>query len=468
MLFHTQLFLLVFLPLVLGGYYLSARHRWARQWLLIIASMVFYGYWDPRLVPLLAGSITVNWLLARACGRHRVARRWPVWAGIALNLVVLGIFKYADFFAASIAALGGRVHDPWNIVLPLGISFFTFQQISYLADLGRGHDQAGYSTRLHGFADYALFVSFFPQLVAGPIVRHNELIGQFALSPLREGLYQRLNMGLVLLILGVFKKTILADGMATIADPLYAAAAAATALNFAKAWTAAGAFGLQIYFDFSGYSDMAIGLALMFGFSLPINFNAPYRACSIRDFWRRWHMTLSRFLRDYLYIPLGGNRHGLARQLVAVMVTMLLGGLWHGAGWTFVAWGGLHGLGLAVNQLWDRVGRPLPRPLAWLLAMLVVFVGWVLFRAESFAAAAAILSSMVGGSGWSLTLSGLPNLWMIPVAAMVAIVGPTSQRIALELMTPWRWHTVGVAVALILALLQVGGGLSRDFVYFQF
>ncbi len=365
MLFNSQLFLLVFLPLALGAYYLSARSRARREWLLIAASLVFYGYWDYRLVPLLVFSVVANWLFSWAFrgGRHRAI----VILGIALNLAIIGVFKYADFFADSFAWLAGGAHERWNIVLPLGISFFTFQQISYLADRYRG------TAPLYGFREYFLYVAFFPQLIAGPIVRHNQFIPQLAEPPGRDGLAERLSRGAAMLTMGLVKKVVIADTAARIADPLFAAAGTAP-LSLVDAWMAIAAFTVQIYFDFSGYSDMAIGLALMFGFTLPVNFNAPYRAASIQEFWRRWHMTLSQFLRDYLYIPLGGSRFGPSRQVMAAVATMFLGGLWHGAGWTFVAWGLWHGAGLALHAVWHRTGRSMSYVPGWTLTMLFEMV----------------------------------------------------------------------------------------------
>ncbi|MEE8170622.1 MAG: MBOAT family O-acyltransferase [Phycisphaerae bacterium] len=460
MLFHTHVFLLLFLPLTLGAYYLFAERRAVRMWLLIAASLAFYGYWDLRFVPLLIGSVCANWLLANACDRS--SRRFVIPAGVVLNLAIIGAFKYADFFAGNLGWLFDWQHDPWNVILPLGISFFTFQQISYLVDLRRTR------APVYGFTEYALYVTFFPQLIAGPIVRHNEIIHQFAASPLRDGLHERLSRGLTLLVVGLFKKAFLADGLAAIADPLFAAVTKGSVLTFAEAWAAAAAFGLQIYFDFSGYSDMAIGLGLMFGFSLPLNFNAPYVATSIRDFWRRWHMTLSRFLRDYLYIPLGGNRFGFTRQVAALMGAMLLGGLWHGAGWTFVVWGGLHGAALAVNHAWNHTGLRLPAAAAWAVTMLFVFICWVLFRAETFGAAANMLMVMSGLEGWALTVEGVERLWLIGVAAAVAVLGPTSQRAALEMLAPRRAVAVGLAAALVFVTLKLGGGNNAEFIYFQF
>ena len=459
MLFHSQLFLFVFLPLCLAGYYLLARSRAARGWWLLAASLLFYGYWDLRLLPLLVGSITVNWLFARFLGLSR--RKATLLAGVALNLAVLGLFKYADFFGESLAALTGASFRPWGIVLPLGISFFTFQQISYLVDLRKG------AAPVYGFRDYAMYVSFFPQLIAGPIVRHGELIFQFDADPRRPGLEERFLRGFGLLGMGLAKKLFLADGLAAIATPLFDGAAGGRALTFAEGWIAAAAYTFQLYFDFSGYSDMAIGLALLFGFVLPFNFNAPYKSTSIRDFWRRWHMTLSRFLRDYLYIALGGNRRGQAAQMAFLMATMLLGGLWHGAGWTFVAWGGLHGLGLMVNHLWRGAGLRLPAVVGWALTFLIVMAGWVLFRADSFAAAADILAAMAGGNGLALA-AGARDLWLIAIAAAVALIPPTSQRLVTELMVPRRAVGLAIGALLVAVLLQAGGGDAAEFIYFQF
>lgn len=460
MLFHSQIFLVVFLPLCLAGYYVMARSRAARGWWLLAASLFFYGYWDIRLLPLLAGSIAVNWLFARFLGLSRA--KATLLAGVALNLAVLGLFKYADFFGESLAALTGASYRPWGIVLPLGISFFTFQQISYLVDLRKG------GAPVYGFRDYALYVTFFPQLIAGPIVRHGELIFQFDADPRRPGLEERLLRGFGLLAIGLGKKLFLADGLAGIASPLFDGAAAGRVLTLAEGWTAAAAYTFQLYFDFSGYSDMAIGLALLFGFVLPVNFNAPYKSASIREFWRRWHMTLSRFLRDYLYIPLGGNRRGRAAQLAFLMATMLLGGLWHGAGWTFVAWGGLHGLALMVNHLWSAAGRRLPPLAGWALTFLFVMAGWVLFRAESFAVAADILAAMAGGNGMEVAVVGATDMWLIGAAAAVALIPPTSQRLVGELMAPRRILGLAVGALLIAALLQAGGGDAAEFIYFQF
>ena len=278
-------------------------------------------------------------------------------------------------------------------------------------------------------------------------------------------MWENIGRGFVLFVTGVAKKVALADSLAMIADPLFAQTAP---LGLGQAWIAALSYSLQIYFDFSGYSDMAIGLALMFGLRLPMNFDAPYRSVSVRDFWRRWHMTLSRFLRDYLYIPLGGGRTGAVRQSINVVVTMLLGGLWHGANWTFVVWGGLHGGALAVNHLWTRTGYRMPTVAAWLLTMFFLVLTWVLFRSASFSGAAAVLASMAGLNGLAMPILSNESIAAIAVGCVVAVSGPTSQRFALTLARPEPW--LGVPVGLVLAwlLLLTGGRLPNVFIYFQF
>jgi alginate O-acetyltransferase complex protein AlgI len=458
MLFSSSIFILVFLPITLAFYYAFADRRTVRTSLLITASLIFYGWWDPRFVPLLVGLALANWGLARlyAAGRGRF---W-LDLGIALNLATLALFKYVNFLLANLLGMAGYAAPHLDVILPLGISFFVFQKISYLIDLRRG---AG---PIYALGDFCLFVFFFPQLIAGPIVRHNEIIPQFALSPRRPEMWENLARGLMLFIVGLLKKVALADTLAPNVDALFAKAAAGTPLNFTEGWAAAIGFALQIYFDFSGYSDMAIGLARMFGFRLPVNFDAPYRAQSIRDFWRRWHMTLSRFLRDYLYIPLGGNRSSGGRQALNVVLTMLLGGLWHGANWTFVAWGGLHGIALAVNGAWARRRWHLPRPVGWALTTLFVLIGWVLFRAPDFGTAAHVLQAMAGLDGFGRV--HWDNRAVVAVGAAIALLGVTSQEAMLARLRPTSWAASAAAFGLVWVLLAIGGRLQHEFIYFQF
>lgn len=459
MLFNSQALILGLLPLALAGWYLAPTRRFRQVW-VIVASLVFYAFWDVRFVPLLVGLTFANWIVARAHAGH--PRGWWADVGIAMNLAVLGWVKYANFVADNVAwILGGR-HGHWDIILPLGVSFYVFQKISYLVDLRHGR------AKTYPLADFFLFVTFFPQLVAGPLVRHNEVIWQFARDPRRPEMAENLARGLTLFTIGVVKKVGIADTIAPLADAAFARAAGPEALGAGDAWLGAIAYTLQIYFDFSGYSDMAIGLALMFGLQLPMNFNAPYRAASIRDFWRRWHMTLSRFLRDYLYVPLGGNRAGAARQAVNVVVTMLLGGLWHGAAWTFVAWGGLHGVALAVNGAWNRAGLRLPWVLGWALTMLFVVAGWVLFRAPDFATAARMLLAMAGLPLHTALALDTTFKATLAIGIAAALLGPTSQAAALEWLRPRPWAGAAVGLVLFVMLLVIGGRIPNEFIYFQF
>lgn len=475
MLFHSQEFLLLFLPVALAGWYLAAgRKEWRVAWMIAL-SLVFYAYWDIRLLPLLVLSILGNWgLAAFAYGKLGNAgmQRFAAPMGILLNLAVLGIFKYADFVGNTVAAVFGEPHDPWGIVLPLGISFFTFQQISYLADLKRG------KAPVYGLADYALYVSYFPQLIAGPIVRHDELIHQFDAYPKRDGVSERMTRGAALLLIGIAKKVLLADVFAGFADPIFSTVETERTVGVVDAWAGTGAFGLQIYFDFSAYSDMAIGLAMMAGITLPENFNAPYRAVSLVDFWRRWHMTLSRFLRDYLYVPMGGNRAGRRRQAMALAATMLLGGLWHGAAWTFVVWGALHGIGLVVSHFWGKTGISIGRPLGWAFTMVFVFGSWVVFRAESLAGALKLWTAMFGlsdaalvvtpeGPDSTVAIDSSTAVWLL-AGALIAALGPTSQTVAFVKLRPLRSLATVAALLAVFLVFRLGGGANQDFIYFQF
>lgn len=456
MLFNSQAFVLAFLPAVLSFYY-AARSRTARQAVLVAASLGFYGYWDLRFVPALVALTLANWAVVRWFGHCR--DRGVLALGIGINLAVLGLCKYADFVGANVAQALGLPFGSFGIILPLGVSFFTFQKISYLIDLRRG------DRHIYGLLEFFAFVTFFPTLIAGPLVRHNEIIPQFLADPRGPAAWEALSRGLVLFTIGFAKKAGLADTAALVCDPLFARAGLGT-LTAAEAWAAAGAYTLQIYFDFSGYSDMAIGLGLMLGLRLPFNFAAPYRATSIRDFWRRWHMTLSRFLRDYLYVPLGGNRGGGWRQARNVVLTMLLGGLWHGAAWSFVAWGGLHGLALAVNGAWARAGWRMPRWLGGAVTLLFVICAWVLFRAPDFATAVRVLAGMAGLAGIGRVTVENPAVMLLAVA--VALIGPTSQEVALQRLRPTPWIALPVGAALVGLLLLAGGRVPNEFIYFQF
>ncbi len=412
MLFNSYPFLLLYLPVVLAAFFAIGRFSrpLAALW-LFAASLFFYGWWNPAYVGLLIGSILFNFAMGSAISaahRRGTATRAKglLCAAIGGDLALLGFYKYANFFLASTNQLLGTGWHVQEVILPLGISFFTFSQIAFLVDAYRGE------VKERNFIHYGLFVTYFPHLIAGPVLHHKEMMPQFAEPRTYRLHWENLSVGLSIFFIGLFKKTVLADGVAQYSTPVFDAAAAGQVLTLFEAWGGALAYTLQLYFDFSGYSDMAIGLSRLFGVRLPLNFHSPYKATSIVEFWRRWHMTLSRFLRDYLYFALGGNRKGRARRYVNLMVTMLLGGLWHGAGWTFVVWGGLHGLYLCVNHAWTHLaGRRLPgrflasravKLLAWLVTFTAVVVGWVFFRAAGFDAAIAMLQGMAGLNGVAL------------------------------------------------------------------
>jgi alginate O-acetyltransferase complex protein AlgI len=456
MLFQSQFYVLMFLPAAALLYYAAAGLVRGRQWILIGVSLVFYGWWDVRFVVLPVAQIAATWLLALA--HERSGRRALLVAGVALNLASLGTFKYLDFFLGSVGtAIGVALPRP-SIILPIGISFFSFQLISYLVDRMRGE------APIYPFRPFALFVLLYPHLIAGPIVRHNELVPQLALDPRRDGMWMRIGVGLTIFTVGFAKKVLIADRLALIVDPLFTRAVTQT-LDFGEAWSAVLAFSFQLFLDFSAYTEMAIGSALIFGFLLPENFRRPYLAVDIRDFWRRWHITLSNFLRDYLYIPFGGSRNGAARYVFATLATMGLCGLWHGAGWTFVAWGMWHGVGLVVCRGWQQIGRPLPTVAGWAVTMLFVLVGWVIFRAVDFHSAGSILGSLAGIDGWGGRLQR-PDL--IALAALVSVLLPSAHEIKDKLLKP---NLVVAALAALMALaciLDVGNGSPTNFIYFRF
>ena len=459
MLFQSQAFVLLFLPLAVLTYYLGAHSRSWRELSLIAASLIFYGWWDVRFIPLLVGQIGVTWALASLHARTK--SKWPLTAGIAINLASLGTFKYLDFVFTFLTTAIGRPQDHLGIVLPVGISFFTFQLISYLVDRLRN------DAPIYPFRRFALFILFFPHLVAGPIVRHNELIPQFDSDPLREGCEQRIGMGLILFSIGFTKKVLLADRLAEVVNPIFASAAAGTTLSFGQGWTALLGFSLQVFLDFSAYTDMAIGIAMLFGLVLPENFRRPYLATNIRDFWRRWHMSLSRFLRDYLYIPLGGSRSGTGRFVVATIITMALCGLWHGAGWMFIAWGLWHGVGLVICRGWQSLAMPLPPPVGWLLTMMFVVAGWALFRAPDLSTLVSLSSSLMGLSGFDgslertdILLEALPPCLLIPSSHEMVEM--------LKVHRPRPIIIVPLAMLAAYCVLEVGKGAPAEFIYFRF
>ncbi|QDV26819.1 MBOAT family O-acyltransferase [Aureliella helgolandensis] len=399
MLFNSYEFIFLLLPMAfVVGQLLAGNYRARVGWLLA-CSLFFYAWWNPIYLPLLLGTILFNFVVG---ARLRVRpSRWMLAAGVTANLSLIAYFKYAEFFSNTLVDLLDTPPLFGHVALPLAISFFTFQQIAYLADCYSGLAPE------YRPSEYALFVSFFPQLIAGPIVHHSEVMPQLR-SPERDWC-RNLSVGGTIFALGLFKKTVLADGVAPYANALFDDPQAWASVSFLPAWIGVLAYALQIYFDFSGYSDMAIGAARMFGIKLPLNFFAPYRSETISEFWRRWHMTLSHFLRDYLYIPLGGNRFGTLGRYRNLMITMLLGGLWHGAGWTFVLWGALHGSYLIIQHGWSHATSWLEYPKkhclyrlgACVLTFIAVDIAWAYFRASSLASANQIVLGMLGYNGVS-------------------------------------------------------------------
>ena len=407
MLFNEQVFLFIFLPVVF--FLLSLLKRFSKQndWslvLVVVCSFFFYGFQNWFHLPLLLGSICFNYSLGILILKVSSKTRQEICLafGILINLSVLGIFKYINFFLETVGII-----SVLNVALPLAISFFTFQQIAYLVDLKRG--------LLHrpSFLHYSFFVSFFPQLIAGPIVRAQDILPQLRNKILGSTTNEQFWAGVCLFSIGLFKKTCLADGIRPLAVAVFSFSDHSIILSITEAWIGLLAFGLQIYFDFSAYSDMAIGLGLLFGLQLPINFNSPYKATSIIDFWRRWHITLSEFLRDYLYKPLGGNRSGIMKAMLNVMIVMSLGGLWHGAGWTFVIWGVFHGVLISLNHLFRAWGKlnysnfKIPRlfcnrTLSWIFTFILISVSWVFFRSENLNEAFQIIASLLGLNGIDL------------------------------------------------------------------
>lgn len=406
MLFNSQIFLFAFLPITFAVFFLIG--AWstvgARLW-LAAASLFFYAWWNPLYLILLLGSAAFNYaiglrLQAPEGARSAGSRKFLLCLGLAFNILLLGYFKYLAFLLSIVADISGARIEAGGILLPLAISFFTFQKIAYLVDSYYG------KVRGLSFLDYILFVSFFPQLIAGPIVHYSEIVPQFREQRTYRVDAANLSDGLTIFLLGLAKKVVLADQFGSYADGVFRSAALGADPSFVVAWIGALAYTLQLYFDFSGYSDMAIGLARMFNVRLPLNFDSPYQAKSIIDFWRRWHMTLSRFLRDYVYIPLGGNRRGSWRRYANVLLTMVIGGLWHGAAWTFVLWGALHGLYLLVNHLWRALGGHRRGQGFGIVAqgatLLAVIVAWVLFRSQDLATAARLYRGMLGWNGMVL------------------------------------------------------------------
>ena len=518
MLFNSHGFIFLFLPVVVATFFVIGRRSQslAAAW-LAAASLFFYAYWSPKYVALLLASIIFNFVLAGSISRSPVTlgwyrRRWLLTLAIATDLVLLAYFKYANFFLDNFGGLTGMPHGLVEVILPLGISFFTFTQIAFLVDAYQGKSSEP------SFTHYCLFVTYFPHLIAGPVLHHKEMMPQFRHAATYLPSARNFSIGLTIFAIGLFKKVGIADSIAPYANAVFAASAGGHAPTFFEAWSGALAYTLQLYFDFSGYSDMAIGLSRLFNVVLPLNFHSPYKATNIIEFWRCWHMTLSRFLRDYLYIPLGGNRYGHMRRYQNLMITMLLGGLWHGAGWTFVVWGGLHGVYLVVNHAWRGLRARLGQNIAQstflgglagrTLTFTAVVAAWVVFRAENIDVAISVLRGMAGLNGvvlngvWQAKLGVLGDLlgtagvvfgdlvvlesvralrWLLPLVIACWVL-PNTQEIMANFRPALDFHAdeplsriawrpslawgIGVGTLAALSVLLITG--KSEFLYFQF
>lgn len=461
MLFSSFEYIFLFLPVVFFIYfYLNGKKLTvgSRLW-LVLSSLFFYAYWRFSFLPIVVISFLVNYcfgcFLARA--RSKLLRKWFIVVGICFNLLFLAYYKYSDFVISNINLVLNTHFPPLNIILPLGISFFTFTQIAYLVDVYKQ------KVKEYGFINYALFVTYFPHLLAGPIIHHAEMMPQFYSMFTKVVRYKNIWKGLFLFVIGLSKKVILADTFAIWANQGFDYA---TTLTCFHAWATSLSYAFQLYFDFSGYTDMAIGASLLFNIVLPVNFNSPYKALDIQDFWRRWHMTLSRFLRDYVYIPLGGNRSRNFRVYVNLMTTFLIGGLWHGAGWTFVFWGFLHGMALVIQRFWSRLNISLPDIVAWFITFNFVNIAWVFFRAKTWHDALKVLRGM-----FLFTQLGSINvlIWCcIGIGILLTLFFKNSNQL---LVSRWVYHwtapylMAGLFICAIL-FLNIRGGSA--FIYFQF
>ncbi|HIC43932.1 MAG TPA: MBOAT family protein [Sulfurimonas sp.] len=450
MLFNSYEFIFLFLPFTFFVYFylLHLRLITGAKGFLVFFSLFFYSWWNIAYLPIILSSMLFNYVIGNALNanhRMKMSKKALLTLGIVLNVALLGYFKYSDFFITNLNLVSDMSVPLLHLALPLAISFFTFQQIAYLVDSYRGE------TKEYDFLNYALFVTFFPQLIAGPIVHHKEMMPQFASKWNLVKNYKNIAAGLFIFSIGLFKKVVIADQFAIWATSGFDVG---TQLNLLEAWATSLSYTFQLYFDFSGYTDMAIGAALVFNIKLPINFNSPYKALDIQDFWRRWHITLSRFLKEYIYIPLGGNRNGNFRTYNNLLATFVIGGIWHGAGWTFLLWGFMHGMALILHRLWQKFGIKLPKILAWFITFNFINIAWVFFRANEWNDAVKVLSGMLGlngvvlhmhlekklsflkdfGTEFSLVFSHMQGdtiilKWMIPVFIIILFTKNSMQKL---------------------------------------
>lgn len=484
MVLSSYAFLFLFLPVVLTGFFLLGRKnpQWAASWLLL-SSLAYYVSWDYRFLPILLASILCNYLTCTrilAAGQRPRERKIWLTVAVAFNLLLLGFFKYVNFFISTVNGITGAEISLLALLLPVGISFFTFTQISLLVDAYHG------KVRDISLGRYALFVSYFPYLVAGPVLHHKDMLPQFADTDNYRPTANNFAVGITLFVFGAAKKLLIADNLVPLVDVAFAA----DSPELIQAWLGLFAYSLQLYFDFSGYSDMAIGISRLFGFHIPFNFNSPYKAASVSEFWLRWHISLSRFLRNYLYIPLGGNRNGQIARYRNLLLTMLLGGLWHGSNWTFVIWGGLHGLYLCVQHGWQHLtgGRTssgaFSKGCSHVLTFLAVMVAWCFFRAPNVDAAFDILAGMIGKNGMA-PVTGVSSfsMLMLGLSTCIAFFMPNTNEVFAHLESRFanspaaasirqlRWRPSlrwGLATGIVLTLCLLSMDKTQEFIYAQF
>lgn len=458
--FNSYIFVLLFLPLTLMGYFAlqeKNKNMLAKLW-LIGASLWFYGYFNYSYLILIVGSVLFNYVISKGLAyfRGKMQKKLLLAVGVGVNVGLLFYFKYYDFFVENINVIFKTALPLKNILLPLGISFYTFQQLSYVIDAYRG--KANYS-----IMDYSLFVTFFPQLVAGPIVLHTELIPQIQDETRHKVNYENLSVGLMQFTVGLAKKILIADRLSGIVDIGYSNIYDLTTV---EAIIVMISYALQIYFDFSGYSDMAIGLGKMFNFDLPMNFNSPYKANSIIDFWGRWHITLTRFLREYIYFPLGGSRKGIKCTYRNIMIVFLVSGFWHGANWTFVLWGALHGLAEVLQRVFQSVWNRINKFIQWVINFVFLMLTWTIFRAESISQAGQMISRIWLGEKWPIcynTLIKYADIRFMMIAMIIVVLGKNCGEIRFELKKRNAFLTIAL---LVLCILQFAK--TSPFLYFNF
>jgi len=466
MLFNSYVFIFAFLPISFSLYfYLNTKSTLLAKKFLVFASLFFYSWWNIFYLPIILGSMFFNYAIGQQLNQQRekiFSKKTTLILGILANLMLLGYFKYMDFFISNINLISDAKIPLLDLALPLAISFFTFQQVAYLVDSYRKE------TKEYDFLNYSLFVTFFPQLIAGPIVHHNEMMPQFAKRRNKVKNYKNIALGLFIFSIGLFKKVVIADVFAIWATKGFDGS---EVLSIFEAWATSLSYTFQLYFDFSGYTDMAIGIALLFNIKLPINFNSPYKATSIQDFWRRWHITLSRFLKDYIYIPLGGNRKGELFTYANLMITFILGGLWHGAGWTFIFWGFLHGMALVIHRIWSKLGFKLWTWLAWFITFNFINIAWIFFRAKEWNDAIKVLESMFAFDTYIDNFNLLQFSWIM-LAFLISLVLKNSFQI---INTKYSKNIILFTTLLLffLALLQLTNIIIQEdkvseFLYFNF